>query len=387
MPAILHLAIPRFPIAVARVARPELRERPVAIAPAHSDRALLVAASAEAEQDGVWPGMPLHRALRRCPRLQLLLPDPVLLGRASQALERLVGDYTPVWEPAGGGRLFLDLSGSSRLLGPGRDAAARLDRDIRQRFRLDGQVGVAGNKLVSRIAAGYLHRPGVCDVFPGSEGAFIAPLPITLLPGIGHKRQRTLLDELNLRQISELARLDLPQLAPVVGPFAPLLYQRARGIDFSPVTPRRTQPRISAGSILPRSTNSELLLQAELCRQVEECGLLLRQRRLSCQKLQLCLDYIDGVNHCRTLQLTPPTCDDSILLIAADSLLQTCRERRTQVRAMRFDCLELLSPTQLSLFDAPRSRHSMLQEGLDQLRSKYGLQIVQRGRALATVSA
>jgi DNA polymerase-4 len=243
---ILHLAIPAFPIALARVADPSLQQRPVAVAPGHSERALVQCASSEALAEGVHAGMALYQARRLCPALTILPSDPAGMARGMGELTAIVADFTPVWEPAAPGRLFLDLTGSQRLFGPGRDAAARLEREVVRRLRLHGSVGVAANKLVSRIAAGFLRRPGVCDVLRGSEGSFIAPLPVTVLPGVGKVRQTQLLRELNLRRVGEMAALSVGQLRLAFGPFAPLLQQRAQGIDPSPVHPpkaRRRSPR------------------------------------------------------------------------------------------------------------------------------------------------
>jgi DNA polymerase-4 len=123
---VLHLSIPAFPIELARVSDSSLRARPVAVVPGNSERALLQCVSAEARAEGVLEGMPLFRARRFCPSLILLTPDPELVAKGMQALLELSGQYTPVWEPATPGRLFLDLTGGRKLFGPGRDVAARL---------------------------------------------------------------------------------------------------------------------------------------------------------------------------------------------------------------------------------------------------------------------
>ena len=209
-----------------------------------------------------------------------LPPDPQLLGRAGRALVELAAAYSPLIEPAAAGRLFLDLTGCGRLLGPGRDAAARLERELAARLRLAGSVGVAGNKLVSRIAAGYLERPGVCDVLRGAEAGFIAPLPVAVLPGIGAARELALASELNLRRVEELARLSVAQLRLPFGPLAPLLHQRARGVDPSPVLPPRRTPGVVEETFLAREENDDDLLLAELCRLVEGCGRRLRLQGL-----------------------------------------------------------------------------------------------------------
>lgn len=383
---ILHLSIPAFPIALARVADPSLRERPVAVVPAHSERALLQCVSAEARAEGVHEGMSVYHARRFCPALTFLPPDPELLGKGTRALQELSGRFSPILEPAAPGRLFLDLTGSRRLLGPGRDAAARLEREIAGGLRLSGSVGVAGNKLVSRIAAGYLEKPGVCDILRGSERSFIGPLPIAVLPGVGRTRQVQLLQDLNLRRVEEVAALAVAQLRLALGPFAPLLHQRACGIDPSPVQPPRRSPEICEESFLPAADNDDALLMAELCRLVEACGLRLRRLGKQAGKLTLTLRYADGVTEQGTTRLATPQNFDLPLFAAAEALFFKCCRRRVRLKGMHLACGGLeAGRRQLDLFAAETatSPHAeALQHALDDLRGRYGMGTIRWGRGI-----
>lgn len=383
---ILHLAIPAFAISLARVVDASLRERPVAIAPIHSERALVQCLSREALQEGLWEGMPVYRARRLCPALHLLPPDPPLVTRGQQALLHLVGDYSPLVEPAAGGRLFLDLTGSRKLFGPGRDVGARLEKELERRLRLSGTVGVAANKLVARIAAGCLARPGVCDVLRGAERSFIGPLPLNVLPGIGPSRTASLLQDLNLRYVQELAGLSLTHLRLAVGPFAPLLHQRAHGIDPSPVCPPQKAPEVVEESILSQEDNNDTLLLAELCRLVEACGQRLRRLGVGAGELCLTLGYADGLISQRSVTLPNPLDQDLDLYAAAEGLFAKACERRVRLKSLRLECTRLGAVgAQVDLFTqaGPAPRQIALQKALDHLRGKYGMASVQRGRTFA----
>ncbi len=146
---IIHVHIPAFPIAVARVVRPELRDRPVAVAPPHSERALILSVSAEARQHGIFKGMPLGKAMKFYPDLTVLPPDHDLTAKACRSLAGVVARYTPLWEPSQPGHIYLDVTGTDRLWGKAKDAANRLRREIKEQVRLSGTVGVASNKMVS----------------------------------------------------------------------------------------------------------------------------------------------------------------------------------------------------------------------------------------------
>jgi DNA polymerase-4 len=381
---ILHLYIPAFPLAVARVADPGLRDRPLAVAPGNSERALLQCVSAEARAEGVREGMPVFRARRFCPSLQLLLPDPESTARAARELVETAATYTPLWEPATPGRLYLDLTGSGRLMGPGRDAAARMEKEIAGRLRLQGTVGVAGNKLVARIASGYLDKPGVCDVLRGSEESFIGPLPVTVLPGVGGARAE-LLEELNLRRVAEVAALAVAQLRLACGPFASLLHQRARGLDPSPVQPPRRKPEVAEDTFLPQEENDDALLLAELCRLAEGCGLRLRRLGKGARKLLLTVRFADGVTEQGSTLFLRPENRDLPLMAAAEELFYRVCRRRLRVRSLRLGAGRLEGEDrQLDLFALPpESLHrEPLQEALDRLRERYGMGAVRWGKCI-----
>lgn len=386
---ILHLSIPAFAIALARVDDPSLRERPVAIAPAHSERALLQSVSREARREGLFEGMPANQARRLCPALKVLPPDPQLLARGTRSLLELTGNYSPVTEPSSLGSYYLDLSGCRRLLGPARDAAARMEREITARLRLQGAVGVAGNKLVSAIASGYLDKPGVCDVLRGSEQGFLAPLPVASLPGIGPQRQMTLLRDLNLRHIGELSVLPVSRLRLVFGPFAPLLSQRAQGIDPSPVRPPQRAEGVSEETFLRREDNDDAVLLAELCRLVEGCGLRLRQLGKAAGKLTLAITYADGVGEQRMQTLPIPLDHDLLLYPVAEELFLKACQRRVRIRGLRLTCTRFSGAgQQLDLFasaSAVSPQQQSLQAALDELRLRHGMQAVRWGRSIPVV--
>lgn len=381
---ILHLAIPAFPIAVARVSDPALRGRPVAIAPGNSERALLQCVSAEARAEGVCEGMPVYRARRCSPSLLLRLPDPATVARAFRSILEIAGHYSPLGEPALPGRLYLDLTGSTRLLGPGRDAAARLERELSARLGLSSALGVAGNKLISCIAAGTLGHPGVCDVERGGEASFIAPLPVAALPGVGAARQALLLEELGLRRIGDLADLAVSQLRLAFGPFAPLLHQRARGIDPSPVQRPQRRAEIAEEAILARAENDDDILLAEVGRLAESCAFQLRRLGRGAGSLVLTLFYEDGVSEERKAPFSAPESRDRALLSAAEALFDRGCNRRVRIKGMRLLCRRLAGENrQLPLFaeEEVDPRLDALQGALDTLRRRHGMDVVRHAAA------
>ena len=389
---ILHIHIPAFPIALARASDPSLCCRPVAIVPSNSERTPVQCVSDEARSDGLFEGMPLFRARRLCPSLIVLPPDPEKISRGDRALVELTREYTPLWEPASPGRLYLDLTGTGRLLGPGRDVALRLERELGGKLSIPGAVGVAGNKLVSRIASGYLNKPGICDVLRGSESGFIAPLPVSVLPGVGSVRERTLMMDLNLRYVGQVASLSVPQLSVAFGSFAPLLHARAVGIDPSPVVPPRQSPNVMEESRFDEGENDDTLLLAALCRMAEGCGRRLRQTGRNASRLELTLNYSDGVSARKTARIAAFVDSDRTLFAEVLDLFFKVSTRRVCIASMRLVCGGLRNPDpQMDLFthtgieEAPGEGERFLQEAIDRVREKHGTGAVKWGRSIALV--
>lgn len=381
---ILHVAVPDFDVALARAADSNLKDRPVAVAAGVSDRSPLRCVSSEARDDGVRPGMSAHVARRCCPALRLLPPQPELAHRALRVFTRLALHCSPLWEPGNHGRFYIDLTGSHRLLGAALDVAARLERDIAEQLSLPATCGVAGNKLVARIAADYLRRPGICDVLRGSECYFIAPLTVSTLPGVGSVRTARLLADLNLRRIEQIAALSVAQLEPICGSFAALLHQRARGIDPSPVCPPRRSTAIVEETVLSQADNDDAAVRAALGRLAENCGLRLRNLGRGSTRLRLQVRYVDGISEEKADSFSVAKAFDLELMDAADRLLQRTWRRRVRLRALRLGC-DRLAPLsrQMDLFAAPQQENAWdpnLQNALDQLRERFGHESIQWGR-------
>lgn len=390
---IVCFQIPTLGIALARLVEHSLRNRPVAIAPAGIPRAFLHEVSNEAQREGVRAGMPIETARRCCPALRLLPPDPSRLRDAHQRLCRVMARFAPVWEPVQPGHLFLDLTGTTRLFGRASDTAARIEREVMQDCGLSGVAGVGSNKLVSHVAAALLHPPQLCDVRPGSEQAFLAPLPVAALPSFGRSQVRearralAVLNDLNLCTLGEIAEAPLPALELALGPRAALVHRWAMGIDLSPVLPPVQQPRLEVAQTLePDELDDERLL-GRLSSLLERlCRELRRQQRI-CGRLILTLRYSDHAEVTRMRALTPGTYWEVEMEPCLKTLFARCFQRRVRVRRLALSAEALGTPdAQLSLFDdespgqPSRSRERRLALALDRLRGRFGDRAVWFGR-------
>jgi DNA polymerase-4 len=352
---IVCFQIPTLEIALARAAEPSLRGRPVAIAPLQSPRARLFEVSQEAQQDGVLAGMPMDQARRCCPSLHLLPPDPARVRQAQQALDTVAAAYAPIWEPVRPGHLFLDLTGTTRLFGPTSDAALRIQRDVARLHGLAGVAGVGSNKLVARMAATLMHPLQLCEVRPGSEPPFLAPLPVSVLPGLSRAHAKAVLGtlaDLNLLTWGDIAEIPLPALELVLGSHAMLVRNWAHGIDLSPVLPLPQQPRLELSVTLDPDELDDGRLLGHLYGLLERlCRDLRRQQRV-CQRLTLTVRSSDQVEVTRCQRLDAGTAWEAELFPYVTALFARCARRRVRVRMMTVGAEALAPPDgQLWLFD------------------------------------
>ena len=382
---IIHLHIPAFPITVARVSQPGLRDRPVAVAPPQSERAPILSVSSEARNEGVFKGMSLSRATKLCPDLTVLSPNPGLTEKASHSLAKLASQYTPIWEPSRPGHIYMDITGTERLWGRAKDTAYHLGKEIKDRLQLSGTVGVAGNKMVSNIASRIMSSEGVLDVDHGQEAPFIAPFKVDVLPGIGHTRQKILLEELNIIRVRELAALDRGSLKLIFGRQAYLIHQRAIGIDPTPVCPSPAKPTVAEEITLPLDENDDHKLLGALYTLVERCAYRLRSRSLLPRKAALLVRYSDQVEAKARLKLSCMSFLDLDLYAPLEKLFLKICHRRIRVRFIRVWFWDFSHPSpQLSLFHAlsPGEKETTkLTRALDRIRERHGEEAIKYGRA------
>jgi len=391
---IVHTAIPDLPVVVARLKEKRLRGRPVIIAPPDARRAWVYAASEEARQAGIIVGMSVHRALQRCRDLQVRPPEEALYARATRALADLVGQFSPLVEPVRYGQVYFDLTGTTRLFGPARDTTARARREILQRLQLPSVLGLATNKLVSKIAALVAYPDvlntekaatpcpaGLYDVPPGDEEAFIAPRRVEYLPGVRPPVREQLL-ELNVRLIRELARLSLEHLTLAFGHYGVYLHQWARGIDPRPVQPPHARPQLFEQHRFDEDTNDPEVLAAVLYRLVEHLALRLRLSERMALRLRLDLTYSDRYDVMAHTRLPLPSDSEVELFMTAQALLEKILTRRVRVRQMALGLFDFV-PTQrqTELFEsAARLKRQVLTEALDCIRHRFGMDAIQFGR-------
>ncbi len=227
---ILHVDLDAFFAAVEQRDRPELVGKPVIVGGEPGGRGVVSAASYEARRFGVHSAMSLAEAVRRCPDGVFLPVDGHRYQQASREVMAVLRRSTPLVEPISIDEAFLDVTGSQALLGDGETIARSIKAAVREEVGLTASVGVATTKLVAKIASDLRKPDGLVVVPPGTEEAFLAPLPISRLWGVGDKTVVQLADY-GVRTIGDLAVLPVDTVVRRFGKHGASLIERARGID------------------------------------------------------------------------------------------------------------------------------------------------------------
>ncbi len=369
---IVHLNIIGFYTAVAQAIRPRLKGAPLAVvAPGRAQR-ILLDVSRQAMVVGVERGMVLETARRLCPDLVMLDPTPDLYDRAMTALLDEAWRFSPQVEPSGPGHVFIDLAGTERLWGPSLDAAESLRRAVIDKYRLNPTLGVAQNKLVSKVATRVVRPEGLCEVLAGSEREFLSPLPIGHLPGVDEPILRELL-ELNLQIVADIHSLGIAALTTAFGSAGNRLFKISQGEDDSPVRLKdRPAPSVLEEFVFPGQTNDQDVFRAALWRVCSRSACRLRKMGQGSRRIVLNLSYADGQRVRRTRGLSEPTLSEFDLFAAAEDLLIAGYERRVRLRSLSVRLEELGCPSgQLYLFDMNGPRRKLL-DAIDSIRERFG---------------
>ncbi len=384
--AIIHINVADFAVAVERLKDPGLKGRPVIVAPEGAARASVFDMSEEAYQSGIRKGMPLIRAARLCREATILNPNPDQYERAMGALVKEALPFSPLIETGeDDGHLFVDVTGTSRLWGPSVDVAWRMSRNIQKDISLSPIWSVAPNKLVAKAATRLVKPLGEYIVGAGEEAAFLAPLPMGLVPGVEAK-DMAVLSQYDLFKVRQVAAWSLDHLLVAFGKRAWFLHEAVRGMDASPVLGVGQKPaEVRETHVFDEDTNDSAAMEAALLGLCEKAGTSLRRERRAAGLVRVHIRYSDGICRERPIKIPDHTADDFSLFAAARRALYLAWTRRVRTRCLGLTCSKLVFfPAQRELFPDPKQiKRARITSALDSVRLRYGTGSIRVARAMA----
>jgi DNA polymerase-4 len=378
--AIIHADLDAFYASVEVLDDPSLRGKPVIVGGGPNERGVVSAASYEARAFGVQSAMPLRTAGRRCPHGVFLPGRPDRYRELSERVMAIFASYTPAVEPISLDEAFLDVSASRQVFGDGPTIGRAIKDRVLAEVGLVVSVGVATNKLCAKVASDLRKPDALVIVPPGEEAAFLAPLPIRRLWGVGPQSQAALA-EYGVATIGQLAAIDLGTLQRRFGRHGADLAARARGIDRSGVSTGQRPKSIGHEHTFDRDTVDPRRMEATLLDVAESVASRLRRHDLAAGSVQLKLRYEGFETLTRQAPLPRQTREAGPLYDAALALLRRTLVEGRGVRLVGLTAINLTDAQQLTLFDAP-GRTDRLNRSIDVVRERFGDRAITRARLL-----
>ncbi len=383
--AILHCDLDAFYASVEQRDHPEYRGKPVIVGGGPDDRGVVAAASYEARVFGIRSAMPLRTAGRLCPDGIFVPGDGQRYEEASDGVMALFAERTPLVEPISLDEAFLDVTATEHLFGGAETIARELKRAVREQLGLVLSVGVATNKLCAKIGSDLRKPDGLVIVPAGGEAAFLAPLELGRLWGVGPKT-REVLEGWGLRTIGDVAAMDVSVLEARLGEHGRDIWERAHGIDEGEVVgDGRTPKSVGHAHTFDRDTLDSSTVESMLLALAEGVGRRLRAQQLRGRTVTLQLRVAPFETRTRQRTLAEPTDDDLRIFGTArqllrDALAEDRRNGRTSpVRLVGVTASGIEIGRQLGLFD--HARTTRLNAALDAVREKFGDAALDRASA------
>lgn len=368
---ILHVDMDAFFASVEVLDDPALRGRPIIVG--GGERGVVAAASYEARATGVHAAMPIGRARALCPQALVLPVRHHRYSEVSRAVMAVLGEVTPALEQVSVDEAFLDVAGAVRRMGPPVAIGRWVREQVRTRVGVPASVGVAGNKLLAKLASTHAKPNGLLLIPQAASVEFVQSLPVGALAGVG-QRTRELLERRGVRTVADLAALPVSTLDRWLGNAAGRrLHELAHAIDTRRVEPGRAEKSIGTEATFPQDITDRDFLDAVLLEQAHACAARLRAHDLVAWTVAIKVRHADFTTITRSRSLGAPTDLAADIVAAARQLLTRVEIPRAGVRLLgvRAERLEeAAAGVQGALDDNPHLGQA--ERAMDGVRERFG---------------
>jgi DNA polymerase-4 len=308
---IMHIDLDAFFASIEQRDHPEYQGRPLVVGAEPGTRGVVATCSYEARRYGVCSAMPISEAARRLPPEAVYLrPSMHRYGEVSQQIMVALEGISPVVEKVSVDEAYLDISGMERLMGSPELIGNQAKKIIREAVELTASVGIGPNRLIAKLASDYQKPDGLTIVLPDQVQAFLNPLPLTVLRGLGVK-SAPILQRLGLRTIADVRRLSLLDLRRHLGELAGTkIYEQAQGIASDRVHSGTERKSISKETTFSEDITESEILRDTLLWAAQEVGFVARQEQYKGSQITLKIRFRGFETHTRSRTLSIPTAAD-----------------------------------------------------------------------------
>lgn len=374
----MHVDMDAFYAAVEQADNPEMKGRPVIVG--GGARGVVSAASYEARKYGVRSAMPMFQARKLCPGGIFL---PVRMRRYKEISRRIMGilrEFSPLVEQISIDEAYLDITGTEALLGLATDVGANVKRTIFKVTFLTCSVGIAPNKFLAKIASEKKKPDGLTVIEEEDVAEFLSGLPIDRIHGIGAKTAGAF-RELGASVVADILRFPPAFLVKRFGQYGLKIFEKAQGIDLSPVVPSAEPKSVSAEDTFQQDTDDMEELQRWLMIQSESVGRDLRKNGYRGRTVTVKVKFSDfkSITRSRTLE-EPTNCTETIFTVAAALLRELRVPKKLRLIGVGLSNLTGLERQALLIENARSRRDESLDRAMDEIHAKFGETALKRGR-------
>ncbi len=375
---IIHLDLDAFFVAVECKKEPKLRGRPLIVG-SSSRRGVVAACSYEARKFGVHSAMPMYLALQVCPDATVISGDMESYSQHSHLVTEIIADRAPLFEKSSIDEFYIDASGMDRFFGAF-SWAVDLRKRIMRESGLPISLGMSVNKLVSKVATGEFKPNAEKRIPSGTEKEFLAPLSVDKIPMIG-KQTSSFLYDMGVRTVATLRDMPLKFLVSAFGKNGMSLWNKAQGVDESPVVPYSEQKSISTESTFDEDTIDVKRLKSILIAMVEKVTYQMREQKKLASCITVKIRYSNFDTETRQVHV-PYTSSDQFVLRTVLELFDKLYNRRMLIRLVGVRLSALVQGNhQISLFDDTEEDIN-LYEAMDYIKHKHGVEKLVRATTL-----
>lgn len=366
--SIIHLDLDAFFVSVECLRDNRLRGKPLIVG-GSSNRGVVAACSYEARYFGIHSAMPIYLAKQLCPEATIISGDMEAYSQHSHLVTQIIADSAPLFEKASIDEFYIDASGMDKFFGTAK-WARELKTTITKNSGLPISMCLSVNKMVSKVGTAEFKPNANKEIAAGTERNFLAPLSVDKIPMVG-KQTATFLHDMGVRTIATLREMPVKFLCSAFGKNGISLWNKANGIDDSPVVSYREQKSISTECTFDSDTIDVKKLNSLCIAMVEKIAFTLREQKKLCSVVTFKLRYSNfDTETCQ--QQVYYTSSDTVLIKTALELFHKLYKRRMLIRLIGIRLSGLVYGShQIHLFE-DTEENVRLSEEMDWIKHRHG---------------
>lgn len=385
MTVILHVDMDAFYASVAELDHPEYKGKALVVGA--GTRGVVLSANYEARKFGIRAAMPVGRAKRMAPHAIFIAPEHHRYSEISERVMAIFHSYTPLVEPISLDEAFLDVTGSQKLFGTGREIAAKIREQVEKEEGITCSVGLAQSKFIAKLASQHCKPNGMLEIKPDRILEFLHPLPVRAIWGVGPKTAESL-ERLGLHTVSDIAHTPRATLIRALGDATGAsLYELAWGRDYRDVIPDEPEKSIGNEETFSEDLDNPEEILREFLRMTEKATARLRERSLFAKTISIKIKFADfsSLTRSKTVPIAIDNTHDTYEVVKALYLALRNEGARIRLVGVSLSHLQEGAPVQLELGARERGWREA-DTAIDRAQARFGRGSVRPGRLISPES-